>query len=151
MKGIPGLETDALASYHFAVEIDGIEIAQFSELSGITSEIDVIDHKEQTVTGKPVLHKVPGATKTPTITLKRAKNSSTDIWDWHQKVRDGKIGDARKNGSIILHDYAGAEVGRYNFHAAWPSKVSMGSLKAGSNEILMEECTFVCEHLERIK
>ncbi len=150
-KGLPGLETDALAAYHFAVEIDGVEIAQFSELSGISSEIDVIDHKEQTPAGKPVNHKVPGFNKTPTITLKRAKNSSTALWDWHQKVRDGNIGGARVNGSIILHDYAGAEVGRYNFQAAWPSKVSMGSLKAGSNEILMEECTIVCEHLERVK
>ena len=41
--GLPSLPNDALASYHFSVEIDSTEIAQFSELSGITSEIDVID------------------------------------------------------------------------------------------------------------
>ncbi|TMG39112.1 MAG: phage tail protein [Chloroflexi bacterium] len=150
-KGLPGLETDALAAYHFAIEIDGVEIAQFTELSGITSEIDVIDHKEVTALGKPVLHKVPGNHKAPTITLKRAKNASTDLWDWHQKVKDGKLSDARKSGSIVLHDYTGAEVGRYNFTAAWPSKMGIGTLKAGSNDILMEECTFVCEHIERVK
>ena len=41
--GLPSMPNDALASYHFSIEIDHTEIAQFSELSGITSEIDVID------------------------------------------------------------------------------------------------------------
>ncbi len=45
-SGLPSLPSDAIASYHFAVEIDGIELAQFSELSGITSEIDVIELKD---------------------------------------------------------------------------------------------------------
>ena len=38
--GLPSMPSDAIASYHFSVEIDGVELAQFSELSGITSEID---------------------------------------------------------------------------------------------------------------
>ena len=32
--GLPSLPNDAIASYHFAVEIDGVEIAQFTEVSG---------------------------------------------------------------------------------------------------------------------
>ena len=149
--GLPSLPTDAIASYHFAVEIDGIELAQFSELSGITSEIDVIELKENTKDGKYVLHKLPGNRKPPSITLKRAKSSSKDLWDWHQKIYDGKVADARKNGSVVLYNYDHSEVGRYNFMNAWPSKVSMSALKAGSNEILMEEVTIVCEELERVK
>jgi len=41
-------------------------------------------------------------------------------------------------------------VARYNFLNAWPSKITMGTLKAGSNEMLMEECSIVCEDLERV-
>ena len=41
-KGLPNLPTDALASYTFAIEIDRTEIAQFSEVSGLASEVDVI-------------------------------------------------------------------------------------------------------------
>jgi phage tail-like protein len=73
------------------------------------------------------------------------------MWDWHQKVYQGKIGDARKNGSVVLYGYDHAEVSRYNFVNAWPSKVTMSALKAGSNEVLMEEVTIVCEELERVK
>jgi phage tail-like protein len=150
-SGLPGLPTDALAGYHFSIEIDGVSIAQFQEVSGITSELDVIELKENTKDGKYILHKLPGNRKPPTITLKRAKNASTDLWDWHQKVYQGKIGDARKNGSVVVHGYDNQEVSRFNFINAWPSKVSTSALKAGSNEVLMEEVTIVCEELERVK
>lgn len=148
-SGLPSLPNDAIASYHFAVEIDGVEIAQFAEISGITSEMDVIEFAEVTPDGKSLIRKVPGKKKPPTITLKRAKNVSTSLWDWHYQAKQGKIGEARRNGSIILFDYANGEVARYNFLNAWPSKITMGTLKAGSNEMLMEECSIVCEDLER--
>jgi phage tail-like protein len=149
--GIPGLPNDALAGYHFSIEVDGVTIAQFQEVSGLVSELDVIDLKENTKDGKYIIHKLPGNRKPPSITLKRAKNASKDIWDWHEKIFSGKVSDARKNGSVVLYSYDHAEVGRYTFVNAWPSKVSMSALKAGSNEILMEEVTLVCEELHRVK
>jgi phage tail-like protein len=149
--GLPGLPTDALAGYHFSIEIDGVTIAQFQEVSGLTSELDVIELKENTKDGKYLIHKLPGNRKPPSITLKRAKNASKDIWDWHEKIFQGKVSDARKNGSVVLYNYDHSEVGRYTFLNAWPSKVSMSSLKAGSNEVLMEEVTLVCEELHRVK
>jgi len=149
--GLPGLTTDALAGYHYSIEIDGVTIAQFQEVSGLTSELDVIELKENTKDGKYIIHKLPGNRKPPSITLKRAKSASKDLWDWHQKIYQGKVADARKNGSVVLYAYDHSEVGRYNFVNAWPSKVAMSALKAGSNEILMEEVTIVCEELERVK
>ncbi len=149
--GLPSLPNDAIASYHFSVEVDSLEIAQFSELSGITSEIDVIELKENMRDGKPVIKKLPGARKPPTITLKRAKNASMDLWNWHAAMRDGDISGARKNGSVVLYDYTYGEVARYNFLNGWVSKITMGAAKAGANEVLTEECTIVCEELIRVK
>ncbi len=149
--GLPGLPSDALAGYHYSIEIDGVTIAQFQEVSGLTSELDVIELKENTKDGKYVIHKLPGNRKPPTITLKRAKNASRDLWDWHQKIYEGKVSDARKNGSVVLYNYDHSEVARYNFINAWPSKVSTSSLKAGANDILMEEISIVCEELQRVK
>ena len=150
-SGLPGLSSDALAGFHYSIEIDSINIAQFQEVSGLTSELDVIELKENTPDGKYVVHKLPGNRKPPTITLKRAKNASKDLWDWHQKIYQGKVSDARKNGSVVMYSYDGEEVGRYNFINAWPSKISTSTMKAGSNDILMEEVTIVCEELERVK
>ena len=149
--GLPGLPTDALAGYHYSIEIDGVTVAQFQEVSGLTSELDVIELKENTKDGKYVIHKLPGNRKPPSITLKRAKNSSKDLWEWHQQIFQGNVSNARKNGSVVLYSYDHTEVGRYNFINAWPSKLSMSTLKSSGNEILMEECTIVCEELQRVK
>jgi phage tail-like protein len=149
-KGLPNLPSDALASYTFAIEIDNTEIAQFSEVSGLASEIDVIELKENTPDGKLVIHKAPGAPKPATLTLKRAKNSSDALWKWHEAALLGNLGDARRNGSVVLKGFDGSEVARYNFENAWVPKVSSGTLKAGSNEILMEEVSIVLERLERV-
>ena len=86
--------------------------------------------------------------KPPTITLKRAKNSSKALWDWHQAMLQGKVSEARKNGSVVLKSYDGSEVARYNFTNAWISKITTGTLKAGANEVLMEEASLVCESFE---
>jgi phage tail-like protein len=149
-KGLPNLPSDALASYTFSIEIDRTEIAQFSEVSGLASEVDVIELKENTLDGKLVIKKAPGAIKPATITLKRAKNASTELWKWHEAVMQGKLGDARRNGSIVMKGFDGSEVARYNFENAWPNKVSLGTLKAGSNEVLMEEVSIVTEALNRV-
>ena len=149
--GLPSLPNDALASYHFSVEIDNTEIAQFSELSGITSEIDVIDLKENMRDGKPLIKKLPGARKPPTITLKRAKSASMDLWNWHYAMYQGDVTSARRNGSVVLYSYDQGEVARYNFLNGWVSKITMGAAKAGANEVLTEECTIVCEELTRVK
>lgn len=148
--GLPGLETDALANYHFAIEIDGTEIAQFQELSGLNSEVDVIDYKFNSKVGGGI-HRVPGNRKPPTLTLKRGKDSDMTLWKWHQDIYEGKVAVARKSGAVIFKDYTEAEVSRYDFHNAWPSKVSISSAKAGANEVLVEEVTIVAEELFRVK
>jgi phage tail-like protein len=139
---------DAIAGYTFKIEIDGEIIAQFKEVSGLSSEVSVIVHRENNLTGKAVEHKLPGPPKFGDITLKRGKTDNKTIWEWHKKVTEGKIDEARKNFSIVLYDYAGAEICRYNFVAGWPSKASIGSLQAGGSDVLMEEVTIVHEGVE---
>jgi phage tail-like protein len=150
--GVPTVSTnDAIAARNFAVEIDGTTVAQFTEISGRTSEMDVTELKENAKDGKLIIKKIPGAHKPPTLTLKRAKNVSMDLYNWHKAALNGKVKDARKNGSIILYDYELGEVARWNFVNAWPSKLSTGSLKAGSNDVVTEEATIVMESFERVK
>jgi phage tail-like protein len=137
---------DGIAGYTFKIEIDDHqEIAQFKEVSGLSSEIQVIEHRENTITGKEVVKMLPGQKKYGPITLKRGKTDNKKLWEWHKKVQEGKIDEARKNASIVLYDYAMGEISRFNLVNCWPSKVSIGALQAGSNDILMEECVIVHE------
>src|SRR5215211_3852932 len=127
---------DAVASYTFKFEVDSHEIAQFKEVSGLSEEIQVIEHRENSITGKEVVKKLPGQKKWGDLTLKRGKTDNKVLWDWHKQVREGKIEEARKNGSIVLFDYAQGEIARWNFVNAWPSKVEIAGLQSGGNDIL---------------
>ena len=144
------MPNDAITASRFSITVDGYEIAQFSELSGITTEVDVIDFMENTANADSVLKKLPGKKKAPTIVLKRGKNMSIDMWTWHEAVLNGDIAGARKSGSIVMYAYDGTPVARYHFENGWPAKISVGQLKAGANDVLMEEVTIVCEHIARV-
>ncbi len=139
---------DPIASYSFHVEIDSITIAQFKEVSGLSIAIGVIEHRANKLTGQPVLKKLPGAVHFEDIVLRRGKVNDTAFWTWMKTVQDGKIDEARKNGSIVLFDYAHGEVSRFNFQEGWPSKVEIGKLQAGADSVLLESVTITHEHLE---
>ena len=150
--GIPGVApNDALVAQRFKIEIDGVSIASFQEVSGITSEIEVVELKANDMLGKPILKKMIGATKPPTITLKRAADVSMDLWNWHKAALDGALIGARKNGSIVQYDFGFTEVARYNFYDAWVSKFEATGMKAGDNAPAVESVTIVCEKLVREK
>ena len=140
--------SDALGSYNFQVEVDGVTIAQFKEVSGLSTEIKVIEHEEVAPGGIPIVKKIPGPRKWGDITLKRGKTDDQGWWDWINSVHSGNITDARRNASVVVYDYALGEKARYNIMNAWPSKVSIGGLKAGGSEVVVEECTLVHEGLE---
>lgn len=144
------MPNDAITASRFTITVDGYEIAQFSELTGITTEVDVVEFQENTSNADSILKKLPGKKKAPTIVLKRGKNMSIDMWTWHDAVLNGDIAAARKSGSIVMYAYDGSPVARYHFENGWPAKISIGGLKAGANDVLMEEVTIVCEHISRV-
>jgi len=149
--GVPNLPQDALSAQRFSIELDSVALAQFQEIGGTTSEIDIIEVKEVDKNGKLTLKKQIGAVKPPTITLKRAANQSMDLWNWHKAALEGRLKDARRNGSIVQYDFEHKEVSRYNFTNAWVSKVTVSGFKAGDNSPSIEEVTITCETFERVK
>lgn len=140
---------DALTAARFSITIDGYEIASFSELSGITTEVEPVEFI-QSSDKEVILKKLPGKTKPPTIVLRRGKTAGMELWAWHETVLKGQINEARKSCSLVMYNYDGAPVARYHLFHAWPSKLEVGALKAGSSEVLMETVTIVCEHIQRV-
>jgi phage tail-like protein len=140
-------EGDAVAGYLFHLEVDDKAIAQFKEVAGISNEVQVIEHRENKAGGVSILKKLPGLSSSGNVTLKKGKTGDNTLWQWLKQVQDGDIAGARKNGSVVLYDYARGELARYNFMNGWPAKVSIGPLQAGASDVLLEECTIVHEGL----
>ena len=140
---------DPLVSAFFSVDVPGITNAFFTEVDGLGSETEVVEHKAMGPKGVEIVRKIPGRIKWGDITLKRGITANMDIYKWRQAVEDGKVDDARKDGSVIMYDQMGTEVARWNFVAAWPSKISGPSVKADDNAISVEELTLVHEGIVR--
>ena len=85
------------------------------------------------------------------ITLKRGITDAMDMWKWRQVVEEGKIDQARKNGSIVMFNQQGKEVARWDFVNAWPSKITGPTANANANEIAIEEMEIVHEGYKRVK
>lgn len=145
----PNQPNDALTAARFSVTIDGYEIASFSELAGITTEVKAVDFLEST-DKEVIFKKLPGTRTPPTIVLKRGKNAGMELWAWHQAVLEGDIVAARKSASLVMYNTDGKPVARYHMEHAWPAKIEIGALKAGASEVLMETVTIVCESLQRV-
>src|SRR5512144_1691258 len=109
-SGVPSLPQDALVAQRFKIEVRGLNLPTFQELSGLTSELEVATLKANDPTGKPIVKQMSGAMKPPTITLKRAADSSMDLWNWHKAAIDGDLVGARRAGSIVQLDFTHTEV-----------------------------------------
>jgi len=141
---------DPLVGCQFSLEIQGVIKGYFTEVSGLGSEHEIVEHKVVDESGHDVVMKIPGRLKWSDVTLKRGITSSMDVWDWRKQVEDGDVTGARKNGSVVMYDQSYSQIARWNFTNAWPSKVSGPSLNAQNNEFGIEEMVIVHEGIERV-
>ena len=136
---------DPYQSFRFRLEIDGIIQGGFTECSGFGSSVEVVEYREG---GDPMtVRKLPGKATYPDITLKWGITDSRELYNWHTTALTGN--PLRKNGSIVLFDFAGNEKVRWNFFQAWASKYDGPSLNATGNEVAIDSLTIVCERMDR--
>ena len=141
----PPQRDDPYNAFNFLVEIDGVALAGFSEVSGLESETAVIEYR---VGGEPSrVRKLPGLTKFANIVLKRGITQDADLWNWRKSVEDGNVD--RRNGSIVLLDDSGTPVVRWNFFEGWIAKWEGPTLSATANEVAIETLEIAHERLER--
>jgi len=139
------------SNFNFTVDIGGATLGGFSEVSGLSTETEVVEYREGSDPNAPA-KKIPGLHKVSDITLKRGIIAGdTSLWDWRQMVVDGDAEGARKSGSIIMYDENNVPIAEWEFKNAWPSKIEGPSLNADGNEVAIESLTIANESLVRIK
>ncbi|MDO8717092.1 MAG: phage tail protein [Dehalococcoidales bacterium] len=135
---------DHIANCKFRVEIEGVTVGAFMEVDGLESITEV----EEFADGDDIiLRKRPGRTSYSNIILKRGFTwPGSELWDWREKVVEGKI--ERKAGSIIICGDDGSEIMRYNFFEAWPCRWRNSMLHGMGNSTMTEEVELVVEKIE---
>lgn len=129
---------DPYAAYPFAVEIDGISHAVFTECTLPVLEVEVEEVKEG---GFNVgTHLLPGRVKRGSMTLKRGLAKSPRLLDWYENIAQGSI--KRRSVSVIFYDNQpgrGSQVVmRWNLVGAYPHKWTGPTLNSASNQVAIE-------------
>jgi phage tail-like protein len=120
----------------------------FNELVGLTTEVTLVDVLQAGETG-PALSRTPFATKPPTVTLRRAGDSSLDLWTWHESLRHGDVA-ARRSGALTVASEDGKALIKYQLRGAWPSRLDLAQVKVSSTQVVVETVTFTCDELHRV-
>jgi len=84
-----GSRNDPYGQFNFLIEIDGVTRAGFSEVSGLTTDTNVIEYREgQEVT---TVRKLPGLMKYTNIVLKRGYTQDQSLWNWRKHGKTSEV------------------------------------------------------------
>ena len=140
-----GIREDPYLSFRFLVEVQGLLVGGFSEVSGLQAETETEEIREGGVNDH--VHKLPKITRHQNIILKRGMTDSETLWRWHNDVVNGKI--ERKTVFIILMDNEGNEVWQWYFERAYPVKWTGPELRADSSTVAVETLELVHDGIKK--
>lgn len=122
---------NALLTHKFAVELGGILAETLMSVSGLTYGQDVVEVKQVTPDGEPIILKRPGTMQGGQITITRGMDRSQALTKWVRETRanhDDK--GALQNISICFLDEGNNVVKRMSLVNAWASSYSALDLDA---------------------
>jgi phage tail-like protein len=126
----------------FVFTVDGLTIGSFTEVSGLSVQIDT----EELVEGgqNQYTHKLPKAMKWPNLVLKRGITETDALFEWFAKCSGEGFEAAghkleRRHGSVQLQDSTGKVLRRWNFTDAFPVKWTGPKLAASTRDLATEE------------
>jgi phage tail-like protein len=142
-----GKRTDPLGQFNFQVEIDGVGTFGFSEVSGLTTDSNIIEYREgnEVADGESTTRKLPGLIKYTNIVLKRGYTADLSAYNWRLLVIQGKT--SRASGSITLLDEGRQPALRWTFRQGWPSKWEGPALNGKTSEVAIESMEIAHEGL----
>ena len=128
---------DPEGNFVFALEVDGVEIAHFTECSGLKTSTEVFEIQEGGMNDR--VHKLPGQSKWENITLRYGVTNDTTLLGWRNEIlQDSFQSSGWRNGSIVIKNNQMQVVRRYNFKSAWPVAWEGPSLSASGSELAVE-------------
>lgn len=142
-------QKNPLLAYRYRVEIAGLFVAGFSEVSGLEQEIEIEELKEG---GMDFVHKLPMGVKHSNLVLKRGISEDSSLRMWYDLVLKaityGGIPIPKEPiVYIALMDSEGNEKVRFMLKFAYPVKWVGPQLNAKTSEVAVETLELAHEGL----
>jgi phage tail-like protein len=132
---------DPYSGFRFLVEVEGLLVGGFTEVTGLQAEIDVEEYREGGDNDR--VRSLPKSTKYPRLVLKRGVTDADILWKWQTRIREGRI--ERHTVHIILLDEDRSRKWDWRCIDAYPVKWSGPDLKADGGAIAVESLELVHE------
>lgn len=130
-----GTRIDPYLSFNFLVEMEGLLVGGFSEVTGLQAELELHEYREGGVNG--YVHRLAGPVRYPSnLVLKRGMTDNQELWLWHRAVREGII--ARRNLTVILLDAVREPVRHWHLERAYPVRWIGPELRGDANTVAIE-------------
>lgn len=135
-----------LKTGRFKVEIDDVEVAgwQTVTIPGNATETGTYREGEDTDHTRQLW----GETTYDDLEMVRQMSDST-MYDWRDKIIQGKLEEGRKNVKVTLLDEVGADKIRWEFTNAWIKEYQPSELDAGADATVRESVTIVFDDMLR--
>lgn len=138
--------TDPYPRSSFRVEIDGLAVDAFTDVTPPGGSVAVFEYRDGTdVVG--LSRPMRGNLSVDKLTLRRGYDGRLELYQWWNEVRQGNPA-ARRSMSIVLVDEQGQEVTRWNVLGAFPSSHRFERLEAASSSPVIEVLEIVYSNYE---
>jgi len=141
-----GARTDPYGAFRFLVELEGLVVGGFTEVTGLSVELEGEPFREGGVNA--YMQRLAGPARHPSnLVLRRGMTDADALWSWHAAAAAGRV--RRRNGSIVLLDAAGDEAWRWNVRDALPVRWVGPELRAGQAVVAVEALELVHRGIAR--
>ena len=131
---------DPYMAFNFMVEIEGLTVGGFSEVTGLSSNMELESYVEGGVHHH--VHKFPKYMNYPNLVFKRGLGERDDLWKWYEDATRGKI--RLLNGTIMVRDSKQDKLIGWNFKKAYPVAWEGPQLNASNgSEVAFERLELV--------
>lgn len=138
-----GLAGEIPVASRFIFEIDGIDVATFSEIDGLEMHVEVVTYSEGGMNG--FVHQLPGRASWPTLVMRKGTISNDDaLWNWittttgdQFEANNNKL--ERKTAAITVLSGTGQRLRAWDLLGAWPCYWRLSTMSVDAREPLGEE------------
>jgi phage tail-like protein len=117
----------------FKLDIQGKPVGYFTEVSGLTAEIETHPYKEG---GRNEFeHKLPSRMKFPNLVLKRGMTTVKDLQTW---FADSYMGPSRTTVQLTMLNEHGDRLRTWSFDNAYPVKWTGPQFNSSQNTVATE-------------
>lgn len=141
--------TNPYRNFAFTVEVDGLRVAGFRKVSGLSAQMQPEEYEEGGV--NDFVHQLPGQYSHDNLVLERGLTRSRKLWKWIEQIRTGGIyaaseTQARKDVTVTLQaGYKAEETRGWRFRNAYPVKWEGPELSAdasGTSAVAVQRLEF---------